>query len=113
MSDGIGINGISPFTNRPCRAEPRRVTLRCGKGVNTKGVAMRWFLAVLFIGWTMALASAQAIKGKTPPKQLSSDAVRLAGKTFDEWVKEISNKDPSKSATAISAIPAFPAATAI
>lgn len=74
---------------------------------------MRWFLAVLFIGWTATLASAQATKGKTPPKQLSSDAAKLAGKTFDEWVKEISNKDPSKSATAISAIPAFPATTAI
>lgn len=75
---------------------------------------MRLLLAVLFIGWTATLASAQTTKGKTPSKEpIPTYPGKIAGKSFEEWVKEIASKDPSKSEMAFSALRAFPPAISI
>src|SRR4051794_824174 len=75
---------------------------------------MRLLFAVLFIGWTAALATAQTTKGKTPAKEPPPTYPgKIAGKSFEEWVKEIANRDQRKSKTAFSALRAFPPAISI
>jgi HEAT repeat protein len=91
------------------------------EGYHTKGVAMRLILAVLFTGMAAAFVCAQTTqpKGKEPPKAAVVDALKIAGKTFDQWLNELTfghpsyAKDPSKRVTAIQAICAFPAPTAV
>src|SRR6266404_630692 len=115
MSGGKGHQPDFAIRQSSCRREPPRVTLRCGKGTSTKGVVMRWLSAVLLIGSMATLACAQTSspsKSKELPK-LSNDALKIGGKTFDQWIKELATKDPSKRETAIRAICAFPSETAI
>lgn len=76
---------------------------------------MRWILAGMLVGWTATSAFAQTTtqpKTKDPPK-LANDGLKIAGKTFDQWVKEIGAKDPSKRETAIRMVCAFPPETSI
>ena len=61
---------------------------------------MRRFLAVLLVGAMATAAGAQTSaqpKTKDPP----GDALKIAGKTFEQWVKELATKDPSKRETAV------------
>lgn len=75
-----------------------------------KGSVMRWLLAVLLMtSLVMATSVAQvAKKDKDAPKDpVDAEVSRVAGKTFEQWLKELNAKDPSKRETAIRALVAF------
>src|SRR5689334_6056413 len=81
------------------------------EGKNTKGPLMRWLLAA-FVSCSFALTTsvAQVAKkdnDKDAPKD-DPEVVKIAGKTFDGWLKELGAKDPSKRETAIRCLVAFP-----
>lgn len=72
--------------------------------------------------WTMlALAAAVAMAGhaqgqtsrSTEPAKSEVDALKIGGKTFEQWLKELSARDPSKRESAIRAVCSFPPETAV
>lgn len=76
---------------------------------------MRWVTYCLVVLFMAGVAHAQSVggpKAKEPTKP-AVDAVKVAGKTFGEWVKELQTKDPSKRETAIRAICSYPPETSV
>jgi HEAT repeat protein len=84
---------------------------------------MRWISAVLLSGFMATLTWTQTTtqpktkdpkKGAPePPKKAPSEVPKLLNKSFDQWLKEIALKDPSKRETAIRAVCAFPPDVAV
>lgn len=70
---------------------------------------MRWLSTGLFVVAFVAVSPGAAW---TQPKA-KEDNSKYAGKTFDQWKKEISHPDPSKRETAIRVVCLFPPATAV
>ena len=52
-------------------------------------------------------------RSKDASNQIVSDPLKIAGKTFDQWVKELHTKDPSKTRHCHSGLLAFPPQTAV
>lgn len=72
---------------------------------------MRWLLCPLVLALAAFASNAQTppSKGKEPAKSAATDVPKYAGKTFEQWVKELQTlKDPSRRETAIRAICLFP-----
>lgn len=72
---------------------------------------MRWLLAVLLMCSLVVTTSVAQVAKKDKDKDAPKDdpeVVKVAGRTFEAWLKELGHKDPSKRETAIRALVAFP-----
>ena len=51
--------------------------------------------------------TAQKTRGKSKDKPAPTTPTQIGGKTLDEWIQDMANKDPSKAERAIRTIPHF------